>query len=265
VNSEYTMKLAEVERIATEFLAAKSPTTAVVVEIRRHGDEQGFLVFYQSEAGLRGDVKLQLVGNVPLHVRLDGSVDFDKHWSPYPRRRGKEIPALPLTSDRWQTLRTTTGSGTIAAELLSRIQTDPGSLDALYGELHEQLCHQLTLVDAAYAAVPHVVNLATAETGQRAALRIVGEVAALCSLPKDSDLPPPPAIPEDLERPLIEAFTAARRLVGEILRSMRGPAGDARDLIAVMSALQGQPDLAIHLFLAEGQLSCPHCGEGIRW
>jgi hypothetical protein len=44
--------------------------------------------------------------------------------------------------------------------------------------------------------------------------------------------------------------------------------GEVVELLGVVAALQGNCDLAIHLFLHGGtdcDLHCPECGEYIRW
>lgn len=172
---------------------------------------------------------------------------------------------LDLSSSRWALLRSSSGGdGRLTADLLSRIARGEPA-EAHYEELHEQLCHQLSLSEVAYAAAPHLAR--NAEAAQRALrwppLQILGEIAALRSLRSES-IGPPPGVPDDLRTDLEAALTLGMRLTAEELAG-RLTSEESRPLIAALAGFQGEADLAIHLFLSGRDLSCPSCGEPIKF
>jgi hypothetical protein len=171
---------------------------------------------------------------------------------------------LALDSPRWATLKASAGgTGALAARLLRDIRS--GSLGE-FVELYHQACHQLTVGEVAYAVVPHVVEIAgTLPMRERVwPLVIAGTVAACCAAFPSST----PPIPDDLQAAYAQAQHAALLLATDALRECVWRPGEATELLAVVSALHGRCDLALHLFLhggSDSDLSCPECGEYIRW
>ena len=169
---------------------------------------------------------------------------------------------LALESDRWSQLNASSGigNGNFAAELLRQIragQTEP------YDELGHQICHQMSVGEVAYAVVPHLVDLATnaAPANRLKPLSLVGYVIAsrACLLSQA------PEIPEGLLADYEAAVTHALPLALESLRKTSWSPYDANHLIATVSALHGRADVAMQLFLSSPDLTCPECGEYIRF
>ncbi len=65
---------------------------------------------------------------------------------------------LPLSSDRWATLKTHFGTGDETVPILARWEQSIGRYGEqhIYAELFEQYLHQLTPIEVAYAVVPHL-------------------------------------------------------------------------------------------------------------
>lgn len=171
---------------------------------------------------------------------------------------------LALDSPRWATLKASPGgSGALAAQLIRAIRS--GVVSEL-GELYHQCCHQLTVGEVAYAAVPHLVDNALGlPVHERVEpLGIVGTVKACCvAFPSET-----PEIPTDLRADYEAAAAPALRMATAALVEPGWRRGQVVELLGVVAAFQGHCDLAIHLFLHGGSdddLHCPECGEYIRW
>jgi len=171
---------------------------------------------------------------------------------------------LPLDSERWAELKASSGnSGALAARLLREIRDGTA---ANWVELYHQACHQFSVGEVAYAVVPHVLDIAESlpMRDRREPLVIAGTVAA-CIANRPKRVPP---ISEDLRRHYQATASTALELALEALRDRSWRPGEVIDLLAVVAALQGRHNLAIHLFLHGGsddELECPECGEFIRY
>jgi hypothetical protein len=172
---------------------------------------------------------------------------------------------LALDSPRWATLKASPGgTGELAARLLREIRDGTG---ANWAELYHQACHQFDIGgDLAYAIVPHVVDIA-----ERLPVRdrvwplvIAGTVAA-CRNAFPSQAPP---IPDDIRADYEASARPALLLATAALRELAWRQGEVVELLAVVAALQGHCDVALHLFGNGGSdhdLSCPECGAAIRY
>jgi hypothetical protein len=155
-------------------------------------------------------------------------------------------------------------SGELAAHLLREIR-DGTCAD--WAELYHQACHQFGIHgDLAYAVVPHVVDIARHLSVQNRVwpLVIAGTVAG-CRAAFPSRTPP---IPDDLWADYEASSEPALLLATAALGKQVWKRGEVVELLGVVAAIQGHCDLAIHLFLHGGSdhdLSCPECGESIRW
>ncbi|MGD8474213.1 MAG: hypothetical protein PVH59_08810, partial [Anaerolineae bacterium] len=90
---------------------------------------------------------------------------------------------LSLTDPQWGKLQSTYGDGTQVAELLARAASG-NPFDLWYDELFQELCHQYTVSEAAYAALPHLVALAQDRKEQRKHLLVLaGCCYAFAQLP----------------------------------------------------------------------------------
>jgi hypothetical protein len=171
---------------------------------------------------------------------------------------------LSLDSPRWAMLKASPGgSGALTARLLQAIRA--GAVSE-FGELYHQCCHQLTVGEVAYAAVPHVIDIARGlpVRGQVEPLGIAGTVAACCAaFPSQA-----PRIPDDLRADYEASARPALLLATAALSQVGWRRGEGVELLGVVAAFQGHCDLAIHLFLHGGSdddLHCPECGKYIRW
>ena len=170
---------------------------------------------------------------------------------------------IDLQSPEWHSiLANPGGTGALTAQLLR--QVIEGDLNA-YDELYHQVCHQFTVGVVAYAAVPHLVQIARHADPQHRirALSIVGTVAAaLGAYPRSAAL-----LPEQWRVEYLAANAEALVLAAESLRQSGLDMSDAQELIATVAALHGHTDLAMLLFLQGGspEFSCPECGEPITW
>jgi hypothetical protein len=170
---------------------------------------------------------------------------------------------LSLDSPRWNELQSRGGTGALTARLLKRVRA--GDLAALT-ELYEQCCHQTSPGEVAFAAIPHLIDIARGlpELNRIAPLVIAGTVKAGC----DARPSEAPAIPSDLRADYEAAAREALRMAATSLNTTGLERGQVVSLLGVVAAYQGHCDLAMHLFLHGGSdhdLSCPECGEYIRF
>lgn len=171
----------------------------------------------------------------------------------------KDQMVLPLDSPRWRTLEASSGgTGEFAATLLM------AGADVDFVELYHAACHQLTVCEAAYAIVPHVVSVAESLRGTDRVwpLVIAGTVAA-CRAAQPGNCAP---VPSDLQADFDQANARALVLAAEALRQRNWTEEESLLLLAVVAALQGRGELAIQLFMCVPgeELACPSCGERLR-
>ncbi len=168
---------------------------------------------------------------------------------------------LDLASPRWSQLKASPGgNGQLAATSLSRIR---GGDDSAYAELQHQACHQYTLGEVAYAVVPHLVDIASnSDIRQRVwPLSVVGAVAAARLIAPTTS----PPIPPDLCDAFAAANDSARALTAEALCEVGWEIEESFQLLGAMAAFQGHGHLAMHLFSSGVELSCPVCGEYMKF
>ena len=165
---------------------------------------------------------------------------------------------LALDSPRWATIQASGGgTGALTASLLRQAST--GDEEA-FGELYNQVCHQNTVGQVAYFAVPHLVQIAGEAKPQLRALMlsIVGSVVASRKCYPRSAAP----LPAEAEPEFVQAIARARDLAARCLAEHEWSRDFSFDLIATLAALHDHADL--NLFLQNGpDLSCPACGEPI--
>jgi hypothetical protein len=161
---------------------------------------------------------------------------------------------LPLTDPGWGELQSTHGDGTRVAELLARAETGT-PFDRWYHELFQELCHQYTVSEAAYAALPHLVALAR-ENGEarKHLLVLAGCCYAFAQLP---DTQPVPAGWKEEWR---GAARDAIPLTAEILSAQQLSESDLRYLFVSLAAFHGHTSLALSLEALDAEVECPSCG-----
>jgi len=172
-----------------------------------------------------------------------------------------DFDVLSLNSIRWGELRATSSNALLARSLLVRVYaSERGVLD----ELFEQACHQFTASEAAYAIVPHLVQICATNSDlaiQIDALRIVGAVAAAQQAHARSSAPVPADLSLGFKRALTRALHLASTLVGRGELSSE----QTNDCLATIAALRGNSNVALLLFLSGAELWCPSCGEVIDY
>jgi hypothetical protein len=170
---------------------------------------------------------------------------------------------LDLESPLWAEIPASSGMNSALAVTLLR-EARAGD-DSGYPELYHQLCHQFTVGEVAYVAVPHLVDIARGLEVRRRVwpLSIVGTVEAA----RNSDTKYSPPIRDQWRAEYLAANAEALRLAANALELTGWQPSDSQELLATVAALQGHTNLAMHLFLQGGvtKLSCPMCGEYIEY
>ena len=161
---------------------------------------------------------------------------------------------LSLTDPTWSELQSTYGNGTRVAELLSRAESGV-PFDRWYHDLFQELCHQYTVSEAAYAALPHLVTLAKDDESARKHLLVLG--GSCCAF---SQLPGAPPIPAGLEEEWYAAARVAIPLLAEVLSAEQLSESDLRYLFLSLAAFHGHYSLALAIEALDSEVQCPNCG-----
>ena len=161
---------------------------------------------------------------------------------------------LSLDDGRWSELQSTYGDGRRVARLLSDAAAGTQK-DEWYDDLFQELCHQYTVSEAAYAAMPHLVVLARqSEIARKHLLVLIGACYASAQMPNSRP------IPEDLAPEWHSAAKEAIPLVGNSLTEDGISETDLRYLLSSISALHGYPSLAYVIEGLDTEIECPNCG-----
>lgn len=169
---------------------------------------------------------------------------------------------LDLNSSRWRMLQSSVGGDSdYAADLLRKAYDD----DVLDDELHHQLCHQHSVGEVAFAAMPHLVEIARLATNtekRMESLALVGNIVASRAAYKQDC----PLIPDDLSHDYEIALDDARRLTADILGQSVLSAEESHFLLATLAALHGRHEIALLMMdTLPDQISCPMCGDLIEF
>lgn len=137
--------------------------------------------------------------------------------------------------------------------------------ETVYVELYHQLCHQNTVGEVAYIAVPHLAHIARNALPQKRVwpLGIIGTIVASRAAFPEITAPFNKEWLNDYSLALKEALV----LSTESLQCNELSPSETQELIATVSALNGLTNLAMLLFLQGGltELSCPICGEYLSY
>ena len=161
---------------------------------------------------------------------------------------------LSLTDPTWGELQSTYGDGTRVAELLARAESGV-PFDRWYDDLFQELCHQYTVSEAAYAALPHLVALAR---GTREARKHLLVLAGCCYA--FAPLPDTESVPAEWEQEWRAAARDAIPLVAETLAAQQLSESDLRYLFLSLAAFHGHRSLARSLEALDADVECPNCG-----
>ena len=161
---------------------------------------------------------------------------------------------LLLNDERWSELQSNYGDGRRAARLLS-VAAAGTPMDDWYDDLFQELCHQYTVSEAAYAAMPHLVALARqSEIARKHLLILIGACYTSAHLPDSCP------IPEDLAPEWHSAAKEAIPLVGKSLAEDGIYETDLRYLLSSITALHGYHSLAYVIEGLDTEIECPNCG-----
>ena len=161
---------------------------------------------------------------------------------------------LSLSDPRWSSLDSNYGSGRRVAELLS-VALNNGLDAALYEELFQSLVHQYTLSMAAYAALPHLLEIAQIFPQDRKDLLLLAGWCYACSA-----LPNAPSLPSDLAQAWHLVPFRAIPMTAEILKEEIPSQDEMRALLSVLAAFNGHFSLAFALEALDVEIECPQCG-----
>lgn len=158
---------------------------------------------------------------------------------------------IELTDPKWSELRGNYGNGTLVAGLIDQAQAG-APIDEWYEDLFQGLCHQETVSEAAYAAAPHLLKIASNPEAPRMDLLIL-----LGTCYAHSDSPVPTELEEKWHAPTRKAIPLPAELAAEWQVSARKaipllaellaephPEGELRYLFACMAAFHGYQWLA---------------------
>jgi hypothetical protein len=165
---------------------------------------------------------------------------------------------LDLDSPRWASLRACGGNPRLVPELIRALASAPRRRD--WVEVLEQVSHQFSVYPVAYAAIPHLVELALAD-GTWCAPGL-GFLAKMSSVARPSRWREP--VPEDLREPF---ETVMRELAALALRAVCDVRYEAQDFLEVLNAaavLNGRFNAVPLTWGHAGDDSiepeCPSCG-----
>jgi hypothetical protein len=167
---------------------------------------------------------------------------------------------LDYDDQRWETLQASPGgTGELAARLLSQIRDGKG-VDAAYAELYEQICHQGTVGEVAYAVVPHLIDIAKQSRPEQQYQPLAQIAAVLTCSVWFPDVCP--AVPADLHGDYEEAKLQALRLAASRLQNHELDPVESLHMIQLVAIVHGQSTIAI-LIQRWPDYTCPSCDEVI--
>jgi hypothetical protein len=165
---------------------------------------------------------------------------------------------LSLTSPKWSGLKSNYGNGARVAELLSLAKSDAPP-HTWYDELFQELLHQYTVSEAAYAAVPHLVDIASEREDLREPLLVlVGGCYTFSQTPEAAP------VPAELEGEWHDAARQAIPIMGAVLGKDQPSQSTLRYLFSSLAALNGHYALAVVLEALDVEVECPNCGALIE-
>jgi len=161
---------------------------------------------------------------------------------------------LALDNPRWARLQGNFSSGDEVAKLLERAFNEV-PFETWYDDLFQELCHQYSVSEAAYAALPHLVVLAERSPEHLNPLLVL--IGSCCA---SAQGPEAPTIPDGLEAGWYSAAEAALPLVCKALTMSGLEKSEFRYLVFTAAALQGHPALAYYIEGYDVEIECPNCG-----
>lgn len=164
---------------------------------------------------------------------------------------------IPLDDERWNKWQHAFGAAFDVPEWLAQIARDPASSEP-WSWMRATLCHQMSVYEPAYAAVPHLVELASRAPldARRPHIEFTAHVEG-CRL---LDLNYVAPIPQDLES---EYHAAVARLPGLVAQCAATPwdAETARIYAGALLIAKGHAHLGMTVRELQTRIRCSHCGE----
>lgn len=167
--------------------------------------------------------------------------------------------ALPLDDVRWSKLHDVYGAATDVPPLLAVLHEARGARrDEVMEDLWSRLCHQGTVPNASYAAVPHLVAEAERQRG-RGALELLGLVGAIA---RSRDAEP---LPSDLADAFERAVARADALVLAHLDQVAKESDALWALVALAGLRRWYEEAWAIEGVADGELalSCRSCDAAV--
>ena len=165
---------------------------------------------------------------------------------------------LSLSDPKWCELKSNYGDGARVAELLSLAKSNAPSY-TWYDELFQELLHQYTLSEAAYAAVPYLLDIAGEREDLQEQLLVL--VVACYTF---SQAPEAAPIPAELEGEWHGAARQAIPIMGVVLGKSQTSQSTLRYLFSSLAAFNGHYALAVTLEALDVEIECPNCGGFIE-
>lgn len=161
---------------------------------------------------------------------------------------------LELDDPRWKQLHGNYTNGGHVAELLSEASKGTPSED-WYDDLFQELCHQYTVSEAAYAALPHLVDISSRlENVSKELLILAAACYTFAAQPGAAEMP------AEFEA---EWHAAARSAIPAAAKLLADPISDEselRYLLLSLASFNGKHDLAIAIESLDTLVECPNCG-----
>lgn len=182
-------------------------------------------------------------GRLPLYLVMESAL-------------GRAKSMLPLDDPRWNSMRHAYGEAFDVPELLAQIARDPHSSEP-WEWLQAMLCHQGSVYEPAYAAVPHLVDSASlvGAEARRPHIEFVARVEA-CRQLGDNYVAP---IPDWLQA---EYFAAVACLPERIAECAAAPWDEetGRIYAGALLIVKGHARLGLSVQEFTPRFRCPECG-----
>ncbi len=168
------------------------------------------------------------------------------------------IQPLPLDNPRWSELSHAYGPAVDTPGLLGQLLAQPNRDvdDPVWDQLFGSICHQGSVYEASFAAMPHLANIAE-RAEPRPALWALNLITAIAVSQNRRGKMPPDLAP---------AYESAVARLSELaVRALSG-ADSFREVAICCGAImagRGWLEAASHIFdpIGDDQYTCPHCEE----
>lgn len=164
---------------------------------------------------------------------------------------------LNLNDHLWKELTHAYGSAANIPALLEQLKTAEPQEEydtEPWFSLWSALCHQYDVYTASYAALPHIIAIASSKPPH---LRL-DHLWLASSIEAFRHLEDAPALPAELKEAYEQAIKQAPKLILECL-DLDWQEADNRILLGSLAVMQGHPQLGNAIFELETETECPNC------